>query len=442
MTEGLCCCRVLNGTGIGASPWCMRRSLLDVVAGMRVTLFLALMVVLLIPGFALAQEVFSSSAAPTTYSDQYSGRCEENEPPNVFKQVGMNPLVCHGQSGPEDSEKQCSYTGMTMIAHIGQTCYYCAPIVPPINGIIVPSDQVGNATNQGYKCGADQVDPDCMSICSKTGTLKYTPPGPNGGLPGPKSGPPAVYRTEVPGPAGGTGYTPGNNPCLPQGPGGYDYCQNGPGARLPAGCTCNVAKVDTPPPPGSKGITNKPIPAPDVPTIPNIPAFEKAMAKCLSGKLTYAFPQTVDPDFLRMAIDSYGPKANRNVPFAQLSPISQIFAEETAMALQTQETRDDVYGVDPYNYSDSIDYLVGWLDRCLASAGLRPLSNDNSPNIPWKLYAAYTGVAPKTLDDQYFIKGFTTFGITPPSLQPPQPPSKLPGLLPPASPVQSGSSGP
>ena len=28
---------------------------------------------------------------------------------------------------------------------------------------------------------------------------------------------------------------------------------------------------------------------------------------------------------------------------------------------------------------------VGWLDRCLASADLRPLSNDNSPNAPWKL---------------------------------------------------------
>jgi len=420
--------------------------MLDFVARMRASHFCASMVILLVPAlalarFGLAQEVFSSGAAPTTYSDQSSGTCQENEPPNVFKQVGMNPLVCHGQSGPEDSQKQCSYTGMTTIAHIGETCYYCAPIVPPTNGIIVPLGQVGNATNQGYKCGVDQVDPGCMAICSKSGSLKYTPPGPNGDVPGPTPGPPAVYRTEIPGPAGGIGYTPGANPCLPQGPGGYDYCQNGPGARLPAGCTCNITKVDTPPP-GRKGITNKPAPAPDVPTIPNIPAFEKAMTKCLSAKLTYSFPQTVAPNFLKMAIDSYGPDAEQDVPFAQLSPISQIFAEETAMALQTQGTHDADYGGNPYNHFDSIEYLVGWLDRCLASAGLRPTSNDNSPNAPWTLYVLYTGNKPKSVDGQYFFKGFTTFGITPPSLKPPQPPSKRPGLLPLAPPLQSGSTRP
>jgi len=49
----------------------------------------------------------------------------------------------------------------------------------------------------------------------------------------------------MPGPAGGSGYTPGPNPCLPQGPGGYDYCQNGPGARLPAGCVCSKSTPKT-----------------------------------------------------------------------------------------------------------------------------------------------------------------------------------------------------
>ena len=30
----------------------------------------------------------------------------------------------------------------------------------------------------------------------------------------------------------------GADPCHPQGPGGYNYCNNGPGARLPPGCNC------------------------------------------------------------------------------------------------------------------------------------------------------------------------------------------------------------
>lgn len=42
----------------------------------------------------------------------------------------------------------------------------------------------------------------------------------------------------MPGPAGGIGYVPGPDPCRPKGPGGYDYCANGPGARLPPGCFC------------------------------------------------------------------------------------------------------------------------------------------------------------------------------------------------------------
>jgi len=188
-------------------------------------------------------------------------------------------------------------------------------------------------------------------------------------------------------------------------------------------------------PPGSKGVGRTPEPAkptpaaPDAPTRPNVPAFEKAMSDCLKAKLPYAFPQTVAPDFLKMAID-YGPQAERNVPFAQLSPISQIFAEETAMALQTQAAHDDIYGGNPYDRSDSIDYLVGWLEVCLEKAGQRPSEIYGSPNAAWKLYARYTGETPKTLDDQYFLKGYTTYPMPPPPLMPPKPPSSGPGLIP------------
>jgi hypothetical protein len=222
---------------MAAFPERMRRRMLEVVARIRVTRFCGLMVILLLPGIALTQEVFSGGSEPKIYSDQYSASCQQNEPPNVYKQAGMNPLVCHGQSGPQDSRKRCSYRGMREIAHIGETCYYCAPIVPPINGIIVPYSQVPGATNQGFKCSVDQVDPDCMAICSKSGDLAYTPPGSNGYVPAPKSGPPIVYSTPFPGPLGGDRQVAGPDPCM-AGP-GYNYCDNGPGARLPAGCICS-----------------------------------------------------------------------------------------------------------------------------------------------------------------------------------------------------------
>jgi hypothetical protein len=65
-------------------------------------------------------------------------------------------------------------------------------------------------------------------------------PGPGGynGGPANRGGPGFNDTPRLPGPAGGVGYQPGANPCLPSGPGGYDYCNNGPGARLPPGCYC------------------------------------------------------------------------------------------------------------------------------------------------------------------------------------------------------------
>src|SRR5262249_37177204 len=73
--------------------------------------------------------------------------------------------------------------------------------------------------------------------------------GPSGGQPAGQGGPPnnqggwpaGGYRAPMPGPAGGINYVAGADPCRPKGPGGYDYCANGPGARLPPGCFCGSA---------------------------------------------------------------------------------------------------------------------------------------------------------------------------------------------------------
>jgi hypothetical protein len=160
------------------------------------------------------------------------------------------------------------------------------------------------------------------------------------------------------------------------------------------------------------------------------------MSDCLNAQLPYAVPQTIDPSFLSSAINQVGPGVDRNVSFAQLNPASQIFALETAMALQTQATHDKVYGGNPYDDSDSIDYLVGWFEACLEKSGLRPEENDASPNSAWSLYATYLGVSPNAdisnAHMRYFMEGYTTNSpsLPPPSLMPPKPPGSGPGLIP------------
>ena len=62
-------------------------------------------------------------------------------------------------------------------------------------------------------------------------------PGTGGGYSPPTPGPNAAANFGQP-------VAPNADPCRPRGPNGYDFCNNGPGARLPAGCYCN-----TPPPP-------------------------------------------------------------------------------------------------------------------------------------------------------------------------------------------------
>ena len=199
-------------------------------------------------GRAQEQPTTPQSTTPTlktgiTYEDQSSESCEKQNENNPY--TGMDPLTCYGVMAPTDSRGECSLGGMQVWKHVGNTCYYCSPITSPPNTIIVPMDQVGSADNQGFRCGVDQTDA-CMAICSGGDT--YSPPpgtvvqGGGPGLPptpAPKQGGPPPNYAPRPGPAGSIGYVPGANPCLPFGPGGYDYCQNGPGARLPAGCECS-----------------------------------------------------------------------------------------------------------------------------------------------------------------------------------------------------------
>jgi hypothetical protein len=184
-------------------------------------------------------QTLKAGVSQVQYSDQYSQNCEQQNANNPY--VGMDPMTCHGESAPTDSRGECSLNIGTVWKKDGNTCYYCAPINPPIQGIVIPLDNVGAAQLQGFGCGMDQADA-CMAICS--GGKGFTPPAgtvqKTGGpekpyQPGPSGGPPPGYAPQ-PGPPPVQG---ASNPCLPFGPGGYDYCANPPGVRLPAGCTCN-----------------------------------------------------------------------------------------------------------------------------------------------------------------------------------------------------------
>jgi hypothetical protein len=189
---------------------------------------------------ARAQTTLTGGVSQTEYTDEYSRTCEVQNKNNPY--IGMNPFACHGEMAPTDSRGQCSLNIGTVWKKIGNSCYYCAPINPPIQGMVLPLDQVASAELQGWRCGGNQTDA-CTAICS--GGSGYSPPpgvtvkGGGPGLPpaprATQGGPPPGYAPQ-PGPPPVAGAA---NPCLPFGPGGYDYCANPSGTRLPPGCVCN-----------------------------------------------------------------------------------------------------------------------------------------------------------------------------------------------------------
>jgi hypothetical protein len=144
-----------------------------------------------------AQDIFSTSSVGNSspYQDDFSRQCEPSNSANPY--AGMDPLSCHGVMAPTDSRNQCSLRGMTLLQKWGNTCYYCQPINPPINGIILPLDQIAKAGRQGYRCGVDQADPKCMAIC--TGGSQFRPPSPPQKQPAPSGCDPQMAAP----PAGG-----------------------------------------------------------------------------------------------------------------------------------------------------------------------------------------------------------------------------------------------
>ncbi len=416
-----------------------------------------------------ATDSFASSGNVQVYEDAQSKACDEHNhsSPEVG---GLNAAECYTQ--PADTRTgNCSTSGNgTLVRKTGATCYYCQnslyEVMPGAPELVVPQDVATTPQLRGFSCAADEAD-ECYLVCMGTGPFT-PPPGTSlvsgnpplqGKITNQPANKPASLPAESRAPAA-------SNPCLPYGPGGYDYCQNPIGTRLPAGCTCNRAPAPQPAAPGGKGLVRvppgNPTLAPQTPKFdyaddaatPNIPAFGQAMAKCLNSELPYKVSPTILPVYLTEAQRSASPAVSR-VPFAQLSPINQIFVVETAMALQAQSVHDVLYQESQFTPENGTSYMVGWLERCLVAAGLRPMSYDESPNAPWKLYAPFLGVpagsetapAETTLPPsgskglyrkpapepnqlvpstsaatQYFAMGYTTFGAMKPlPLKPPNP---------------------
>jgi hypothetical protein len=208
-----------------------------------------------------AQEQPSTTQKPVmlkggvTYEDQSSDSCEKQNENNPYE--GMDPLTCYGVMAPADSRGQCSLGGMQVWKQDGNTCYYCQAINPPIQGIIIPMDDLGAADEQGFRCGVDQADA-CMAVCSGGESFK-PPPGTEGGpgtpeTPGGEPGP--TQQSPTPRPSSPIpGQVSGGNPCQPFGPGGYDYCKN-PAGTQPAGCECSKQTPPKQNPPTKKPQTN------------------------------------------------------------------------------------------------------------------------------------------------------------------------------------------
>jgi hypothetical protein len=137
------------------------------------------------------------------YYDQFSTDCSRN---NSSPYAGMDPLTCYGVMMPAASNGQClGARGWQLLKQEGTTCYFCQPLDPPINGVIVPTDQLNQARIEGFKCGVDQADLNCMAVCTReTGSGPYVPPG--GPYPIPQPKPPPLASG-----AGSGGCTPPEN---------------------------------------------------------------------------------------------------------------------------------------------------------------------------------------------------------------------------------------
>jgi hypothetical protein len=308
---------------------------------------------------------------------------------------------------------------MTVVAHQGETCYYCAPMNPPA-ALNIPMDQVENASKQGYLCGESPVDPNCMAVCTVefSTTTKYVPPTPQVVVPplqnGQATSDPCHPYYNLSTAAGQAAMQA--NAARDAAACNASRCQHNPELTV---CTTTTTTTTDGGPPGSKGVTLVPLSHPVKPppsktklaAPTNLPQFDRAMSACLAAKVPY-LPQPTGP------APAWAP--------AQLPSEAQIFKEETAMALQAQAAHDAKYNGNEYNAAEAQDYMVGWLDHCLLNAGLQQDYTNNSPDDPRVQYAQYLGVPLTDRRVSLFSNGYSENTLPPLPLMAPYTPSANP----------------
>ena len=148
--------------------------------------------------------------------------------------AGQDPLKGKPETMPPNSRGVCAppAAGWILLYQSETTCYYFAPFKVPLQGQVISPQEAGQY--KWDRCSAHPWD-STLIIC-------YGPPRSRqnvGGGPGLPN-----FRSPLPGPAGGVGYVAGTDPCRPTG--NYNYCDNGPGARLPPGCNCGWGRGGRP----------------------------------------------------------------------------------------------------------------------------------------------------------------------------------------------------
>lgn len=351
--------------------------------------------------------------------------------------AGQDPLAGRGEVfPPQGNPPQCVPPVKTwrLLAQTGSECYYFAPYPQRINGYVADMSQVGAIEKLGGRCGVDEFDAG-KAVCQNKGD----------NLPGakPSTGLPAGI-SDHPQPDDSTSST-GNYRRQPVPP-GYDPCHPNYNMSTPAGraaaqqnaardqqaCNderckhnpnlpfCGGPPISQTVPPGEKGI-GRPDDAsgsrrPPVPPKSQGPfAYQLQMSKCLESQLPYFFPKMIlQSEYVQMARAGTHPEA--------VDPVqAKIFLQERAMALQAQAYRDERFGANPSGPQGltaiaSQESFAGWLDQCLADAGLA-LPVDKSIG---EAYAAFLGVPDNAPAASAWASGHM-FPAPPRSMFPPPP---------------------
>lgn len=157
---------------------------------------------------------------------------EENAPLNPASFPNEDPSKYKPETMPKALQGRTSRciapAGWILLAQDEHNCLYAMPLPPSPEGpgVVVNMGEIYERERGGARCAPNPWNPR-TAVCF--GGVSQPAPG-TPSAPAPRSG----------------GVTKSSDPCLPFGPGGYDYCAN---PTQPFGCNCSKRRSLRPPPP-------------------------------------------------------------------------------------------------------------------------------------------------------------------------------------------------